>query len=592
MPMIKNYKRSLIEPLNEQELHIFHANYEIERLMNEFIRVLRDEAHGCYLLGGFRGTGKTSFIRLCCAGLDKRKLIRIHMDCSKLINVSNFLYFLVEELVKVTNELEMPEILFSSIQEIHNKVINKIVNKKVQFNINKEINNDTLEEMSNEKLSVSITLLNKMISFINGKERHIKFRNEKNNSVENSEVFELEARNDEFVLVERLAAVFSQISKEEYQVLLVIDEVDKQTNSFLEELFGVYKNLFLNFHLITVFVVDPNKYQEIVFSDEIDDKLKVYFTRCFYLPTLSFEDIKDYMYREFEVYSELDCLKAAYLSNGTMRKINIYSYIEGHNDPYLLQKAFLLQDILSEAQSSIIRNQSAYLQDKFKFIVKDLLEKLFYARRMDRKKAIELLQEKFDKHHIPIDPWGVIECMEKSASKRPDFIFEWKDIGNVTIKIIPREIYQENCDPNKYKIDYPFNPSVTCGINRSFNKTNSEPISVMKRDTRGFKHVIRIVETNMRSVQNIIIVRKISHWDEREVYNYSAIVILDKPVGNVIYVVEECSFSYEGPFTVQLLIDFVANHKIPEIIIDMDDEPVLDNLEFIFDEIDKKIYPR
>jgi hypothetical protein len=298
------------------------------------------------------------------------------------------------------------------------------------------------------------------------------------------------------------------------------------------------------------------------------------------------------MYREFEVYSVLECLKATYLSNGTMRKINTYSYVEGHNDPYLLQKAFLLQDLLSEVESSLIRNQSAYVRDKFKFILKDLMERLFYAGKMERKKVIRLLQEKFDKHNIPIDPSGVIECMEKSASKRSDIIFEWKDIDNVLIKIIPREGYRENYDPDKYKIDYQFNPFDTCEINRSFIKNNSEPISVMKRDTRGFEHVIRMIETNIRSVKNIIIVRKISNWDEREVHNYSAVVIMEKPVGSVIYVVEECSFSYEGPFTVQLLIDFNANHKIPEIIIDMDDEPVLDNLAFIFDEIDKKIYPR
>ncbi|QNK55943.1 hypothetical protein [Paenibacillus sp. PAMC21692] len=590
--MIKNYKSSLIEPLNEQELHIFHANYKIERLMKEFIRVLRDEAHGCYLLGGFRGTGKTSFIRLCCAGLGKKKFIRVHMDCSKLINVGNFLFFLVEELSKVTKELELSEALLDNIQEIHNKVINKMVNKKVQFNLNKETKNDILEEMSNGKLSFSITLFNKMISLINGKERNIKLKNEKNNLVESSEVLEVETRNDEFVLVERLAAVFSQLSMEEYQVLIVIDEVDKQTHSFLDELFGNYKNLFLNSHLITVFVVDSNKYQNIVFSDEIDDKLKVYFTRCFYLPTFSFEDIKDYMYREFEVYSMLECLKATYLSNGTMRKINTYSYLDGHDDPYLMQKAFLFQDLLTEIESSSIRNQSAYVQDKFKFILKDLLEKLFYVNRMERKKVIGLLQEKFEKNNIPIDPSEVIECMKKTASKRPDLIFEWKDIDNVLIKVIPTDRYKENYNPDKFNIEYQFNPLDTCEINRSFIKINSEPISVIKRDTRGFEHVIRMIETNIRSVKNIIIVRKISNWDEHEVHNYSAVVIMEKPVGSVVYVVEECSFSYEGPFTVQLLIDFLDNHKIPKIIIDLDDEPVLDNLEFIFDEIDKKIYSR
>lgn len=65
--MIKNYKNSLIEPLNEKELHIFHANSKIERLMKEFIRILRDEVHGCYLLGDSKGPARP-LLSVCVAG--------------------------------------------------------------------------------------------------------------------------------------------------------------------------------------------------------------------------------------------------------------------------------------------------------------------------------------------------------------------------------------------------------------------------------------------------------------------------------------------------------------------------------------------
>ncbi|WP_068786783.1 hypothetical protein [Paenibacillus phocaensis] len=66
-------------------------------------------------------------------------------------------------------------------------------------------------------------------------------------------------------------------------MILVIDEIDKQDHFYLRDLFSKYKNLFLNSHFISFFVVDQNQYQEIAFSSDLEDRLKIYFTRLFYL---------------------------------------------------------------------------------------------------------------------------------------------------------------------------------------------------------------------------------------------------------------------------------------------------------------------
>lgn len=592
--MIKKYKGSLIEPLKEKELHIFHANSDIAELIKSFTRVLRDEVHGCYLLGGFRGAGKTSFVNLCCVSVGNRKLVRIQLDCSKLVNVSNFLFFFVEALAEETSGLKLPAAVHSEIQTLREKVAFKSLNKKMQIAINKEIGNQSQEELSAEKLSINFSILNKLLGFMKSGERHAKTRNEENRSLESSELFEVEARNDEFILIEHLSKVLCHISEEGYQIVNVIDEIDKQTHTFLEDLFGVYKNLFLNSHMTTVFVVDQNKYQDIVFREEVDDNLRVYFTGCFYLPTFGFEDIKGYMYREFQVTSKWECLKAAYLSNGAMRKINTYSYMDGYQDSYLLQKASLWQDILSETERKLIRHHHhAYVKDKLKVIVKDTIERLFYTGSIERSKLTDALQDKFYKHNLPVDAVDIIRCMEQIATKNPSLIVIYNDINDKTyIKVNPKDSIEAYRDSDGSTMTFQLNSWDIEDINRTFIKSQSDPIPIVERDTQGFEHFIRIIETNIRSIKNIIIIKKFSNWDQSEVYTYSAILIMDKPVGNVVYVVEECSFSYEGPFTVELLTDFMSKHKIPRIVIEMDDEPILEHLDYIYDEVDKKIYPR
>ncbi|OAB40549.1 hypothetical protein PMSD_01190 [Paenibacillus macquariensis subsp. defensor] len=586
--MIKNYKKSLIEPLIGEELHIFHTNAEIDQVMNDIISIIRDNVHGCYLLGGFRGTGKTSFVNLCCAKFEKNRILKISMDCNKFIDVSNFLFFFLEELVKAIKTIKLTKELESAITKMHEQVAYKNLERKSQIRINKVLNNNMTENSKNQKVTINFSLMDKILSFANGQEHHNKLRQEYNNAIERSEVFELEARNDEFIMVEKLSRILKRLS-EEYQLIMVIDEIDKQDNLFLEDLFGLYKNLFLNSHLITLFVVDQNKYQDIVFSSEMDDKLRVYFTRPFYLPTFNLDDIRSYLYREFQVNSMMKCYVVAYLTNGVMRKINTYNYLEGYRDSLTMLKAILYNDLINTP--IISRYTTPYVIDKYKFIVKEFVEVLFYHQKMGTKRIIEFFRERFNKHNIPIDPESISSFLVEITLKNSSFIVNKSSAEIVIIKIGPKSynFHLDEQDENS-KIFFDKTLRQVHDINRSLLKTKANPIRVVERDYQGFDHFIRIIETNYRSVKNIIIVKKLSNWDENEVDNHSAILIMDRPIGYIIYYVEECSFSYEGPPGEENLIDFMKENNIPIIIVETDDELVKENMEFILEQADKMIY--
>ncbi|WP_044478020.1 P-loop NTPase fold protein [Paenibacillus antibioticophila] len=586
--MIGNYKKSLIEPLIGEELHIFHSNEDIDQLSKNIVKIIQDKLHGCYLLGGFRGTGKTSFLNLCCAKFNEKDIIKIKLDCNKLIEIGNFLFFFIKELVKIVDSISIPEQLKVEILKLQEQISYKNIDRKSQISINKILHNNLSEKSQNDKATVSFTLLDKLFNLSTGLESLYKNKEEENASIENSQLVELEVRNDEFILVDKLSDLLRRLAVENYQLILVIDEIDKQGDIFLQELFSKYKNLFINSHLISFFVVDQNQYQNIVFSSDLDDGLKTYFTRLFYLPTFSLEDIQNYLYREFQVKNMSECYKAAYLTNGVIRKINTFNYLEDDYNNYTMHKADLYFKLLKIPEFS--RYKSIYITDKCKFIVKDFIELLFYRKKLYMQQVVEVFREKFNNHNIPISP-EILSLSFLDIIKNNDN-FKVEDSSTIEESTIelktklhnPHFIEcNEKINPGKELIDYH-------RINTSILKIKSNPIKIVERDYQGFEHFIRMIETNYRSVENIILVKKISDFNGIEVENYSAILILEKPIGHIIYFVEECSFSYEGPPAEAELLNFMKENNIKVILIETDDEPINKNLQFILEQADKKIY--
>lgn len=585
--LINNYKKSLIEPLIGEELHIFHSNAELDRVMRDIVDIIQHKVHGCYLLGGFRGTGKTSLLNLCCAKFGS-KHIKLNLDCNKLVDAGHFLFFFASELVKIADSIPISEQLKTEINKVYEQVTFRTVDRKSQISINKVLNNHLSEDSQSGKGSVQLSLWNKLFGLTSGREFLNKLKQEENNAIESSQLIELEARNDEFILVDRLSDILRRLAKEEgYQLVIVIDEIDKQDNFYLRDLFSKYKNLFLNSHLISFFVVDQNQYQEIAFGSDLEDRLKIYFTRLFYLPTFSLEDIKNYLYREFEVDSISQYLKAAYLTTGVIRKMNTFHYLEGRNDPCIMSKTGLYHDLLESPE--LLKYKTPYIADKCKFIIKEFVELLFYRRKMDRNQTRDFFREKFDKHNLPLSSQSLSSFVLDATAKSDNFAVERSSAEEWSIELEPK-VHGEYLMESEEKINFSKELRLYHNINRNLLKFKADPIKITERDYQGFDHFIRIIETNFRSVKNIFIVKKITNWEEREVANYSAILLMEKPVGPIIYCAEECSFSYEGSPVQEKLIDFMKENKIRVIMIETDDEPIAKSLDFILEQADKIIY--
>lgn len=583
--LINHYKKSLIEPLIGEELHIFHSSAEIGRIIRDIVDIIQHKVHGCYLLGGFRGTGKTSLLNLCCAKFNSEKFLNLNLDCNKLVDAGDFLFFFAGELQKKTDSIPISKQLKTEIKKVFERVAFRMVDKKSQINIKKVLNNHLSEDSQSGKGSIQLSLWNKLFDLTSGREFLNKLKEEDSNTIENSQLIELEARNDDFIVVDLLSDLLRKLAIEEkYQLVLVIDEIDKQDNFYLRDLFSKYKNLFLNSHFISFFVVDQNQYQEIAFGSDLEDRLKIYFTRLFYLPTFGLEDIKNYLYREFEINRKSQILKAAYLTNGIIRKMNTFHYLEGRNEPNILSKTGLYHALLESPE--LRKYKTPYITDKCKFIIKDFVEMLFYRQKINHIQICEFFQERFDKHNLPLSSENLSSFVLNVAEKSDNFAVKCNSTGVWSIELEPG-IHDEYIMESEEKVNFSNELSLYHDINQSLLKLNADPIKITEWDYKGFDHFIRIIETNFRSVNNIFIIKKITNEGGAK---YSAILLMEKPVGPIIYCAEECSFSYEGSPYEEKLINFMKENKIRVIMIETDDEPIDKNLKFILEQADKIIY--
>ncbi|WBW96232.1 P-loop NTPase fold protein [Oceanirhabdus sp. W0125-5] len=593
--MIKNYKKSLIEPLDKEELHIFHSSDSLDRCISEIYEIINNKVHGAYLIGGIRGVGKTSLINLCCEKYRYSDLVRINLDCNKIINIENFIYFFVEALRKSIQTVDLPEEIFSEIENISKKIISNYSSKITSGYDNNKSQHIRFEDVDENNIDLNLNIFKffgQAFNIRNAFGQKISKSSIAESSKKNCHIQEIEERNDIFILIEKLTIVLKKIAtcEKKYRIVITVDELDKHNESFIEELFDYYKNLFLNSHIITFFIVDAIKYINIRNKSEIENKLLSYFIKCIYVPTLEHKDVKDYMYREFEIESYKNIMEVDYLTFGIFRKMNTYKYQHGYNGKYIFAQAFIYYIFTSEEEQDTFFE--GYTYDLYKYFVKELIQYIFRQKRITLKYICDYFEKKMEKFNVYIDYNNFIIKRLDELSLKYNFVTVTQLSSDYKVYDFILENFKEYKILDDYmiqKIEYKLNSRDCRNINKYIYRRELFPVTITDHKTEAFYYAIRFIETMGKFIDNVIIVEKISTFMDGEVFKYSAILIINKPVGKIVYIIDDCSFSYEGPLTVNQLIKFMRVNNIKLIKIETDDEPVKENLEYILEKTEEQI---
>ena len=592
--MIEKYKKSLVAPLDKDELHIFNITNSLERSVQEILEIVNNKAYGIYLIGGMRGSGKTSTINLCSAKYWRTDLIRITINCNRMIGIESFLYFFIEKLYEEVKELKLPDEIFNEINDIRIKIHNNVVNKQVNKNdiLKKESTKTDKSDEVGQTFKQSV--FNDRFQFL----KKVSYKESSSDIDENSSginiIKEIQERNDEFILINRISDVMVEISAKkkdekyrDYNIVLIIDEIDKQNKKFIEDLLDHYKNLFLNSHITTFFLVDLLNFLEINKGNELENKLLSYFTKSIYIPTIDYDDIKDYLYREFKIENYKEAIIANYLTIGVFRKVNTYKYLGERWESNLFLKAYIFFLILNKSE---VVYEKLYIKDLYKIFLKDIIEEFFYKSYIyssEIKEYMENMQEKFSyKYNF----YKIIINSLMQACDETSYI-KYIILPEQEVKYFLNEKGKDKLfeEYSYKKIEYEFDKNQVCKINSYFYKEQPKYIKISNNKPYDGNDIIRLIETLQKDVEILYIVKKIMVFMGSEQCSYSAILEVKRSIGMVMYSIEDFSFSYESSWSIQKLKDFIKTNGIKLIEIEMDDESIEGNIKYIRDILSKEI---
>ncbi len=592
-------KKSLVEPLENTDLHFYHSCEYLEKSIKGLKNAIRDKVYGCYLVGGLRGVGKTSFVNLCCNCNDAfNKVIKVNINMASIDKIENLLLYIIRELYY---SMEIEKVDESIIDELRTMYIKTflLVNNNSRITIG-EVNTKEGEETNIKKYKVSILpkipVLEKFLSIgtdklkedsINKKSQQIDAINK---CYEVTEVF------DEHTRFLELKHILRKLSESKHTIIFTYDELDKMEPDSLELVFRLYKDLFLNYRTINIFIVGYDEFNKYASDDIKSNPLNTYFIGKYYVPTMDYMNFQMYCYKVFPIEEQLKMHEIYYSTLGILRNINTYMYNNYGQDKFFQEKAFLFTKTMVDLYSNMIERQSL---DIFKYNLKQLIDYIFdYApiRYEDAKNFLDKLNKNLSNVSITFEK--VINSILKhskvlnniiSIKYEKDFT---KYLNVINISFEDKMKWIDDINKKKVDIDdlYPYFSSLRFWeINRNLLVSKVEPITICRRKRNGFKILKRIIESSIYNLKNLIIIEKHFDYMGGEGISYSSILLLELPIGYVAYIVEDCSFSYEDSI-ISDYKEFLKKNDIKMITLKYDEISIEDNIQMILEDLDREIY--
>ena len=568
--MIRNYKNSLVEPLSVEEFHIFNSTVESDTCISEITGIFKNDVYGIYLLGGLRGSGKTTLMNLSYKLVDSSKYIKITIDCNKVMDLNNFIDIFSFHLLEEVSKREFSQDIREKIMELAKRFYynDKTVAIKEEKNKKEKVDAIHFQEEKGIQLGINAKYTNIYCKRQDKSQTEDRIFIEETIQLRN----ELQRNNYQFLMIEDFKKLLKTISYD-YGIILVIDELDKQDNKFVVELVNKYKNLLLESRIITFLVVDTISYKVLLSGNELNSVFLSYLTKAIYFPLNDYRDTRNYLYREWEIEEEKEICIAYYETLGIYRKLNIFPYMK-RND--LIVPAYIFCFVMEHVETKI-RNSCE--KDCFKVFVKEVMAGIMTDGGLYKDK----IREQVAANNNVYLRWFADKLEEALEDFCKKYSFLVKENGKYVLDDFL-------CVEHKLKLEY----SRKIKLETYSHNINSRGINlgkeykyirITKGDPYAYKYLIRFIETLTNKIENIIIVKKIVETPWGEGNKHSALIIANRKIGKVVYCIEDFTFIDEHRRGAEEIYKYLEKNKIKCIEVEIDEEEVEKNINYIVDKV-------
>ena len=302
-------------------------NEDISKILNQLEQQLLYGNNSCFLISGYRGTGKTTLIRTLENKITDNKIIFINLNCSKYESYTLVLRKLIREIhltlsSKKKYNLIKDKDLITNIKLLYEHTFYEVLNTKNTKNLNefgsKVQMNFSLKDMVKRLLPmVAVTLSSLNISFnfmpVILKNYNIfifiismcwfvkdtlKLDSYFEKTKTSLEEINRKSLYDDEIAEYHLKNILKGLKKENIKVVFVFDELDKiEDESEMIKIISDLKPLLLS-DLASFFVIAGQRfYYKFLNSSTLDDSIMTsIFSKEIHVPLTNYENLKKFIY--------------------------------------------------------------------------------------------------------------------------------------------------------------------------------------------------------------------------------------------------------------------------------------------------------
>ncbi|EJL27030.1 P-loop NTPase fold protein [Brevibacillus sp. BC25] len=589
--MLYGKRQSLISPLQSNEFYMYFSNPEMKAMTNHFIQYLQGNADGCYAVGGPKGSGKSTWVEFVINRVQNRSKIT-----PITVNMGNHSGSFIATLTNAMYHSDFRENIDKNSNDVLDNLYNFCFSKMNITTRVGEKGTETGESLNQTRSSLKLLLVAKLFGLEGrgGKEVAVTQQEKEALSIEDSRQVEYNRSFDDEYLLLQFQHLIKYLSQQNHNLVFVLDELDKKDESFIISLFDQYKELLIGSRVKFVMIIGQSTFSKL-FGPEKDclDGYDQYFVDSYYIGLLDWESFILFTSRKLGM-TKIEDIKLHYF-----RTLGLYrTTIIPHKYPEIILESdhslHIADWIIKIFMDYRIKRIPKIVLDVMKIKIKKWIEHLSIVEKLTSEQTEEFLSRNVPKEYLVyLNQFFV--CLKENTNSNKRIITYGYDLVNITDSklyfffnhnlIQEHAVKQDVWKVSKYHYLW---KNYSNGL---LAKEMSDIVELSYREhpRLGENKIVNLINSSRSNLISVLTFSKYGGYCGEIGCAYSCVAVIDEEIGQVAYIVDNFSHSYESTIYWKKVQQELNALKIEPIHLTIENTPLKNSLHIIFKELYNKM---